>query len=212
MAQGTNMRDGLGGEELGQPGSQVSNVWLTGSVVTTSNIFAAGSVVASGATFSDVLSTTSNLSATGSVVSAGVHSSADITTTNSVKFITGSPFKEGIVINNLTAIATISGGMWVAGSKDYAVPAWASCPNPLGYCVATTGSPSNPEILVNGIAPFIAEGTITAGTPVRVGAGTALNCVVAFAGSPAQINEVGYKAGTAIGNAGSEGTIFVYIH
>jgi hypothetical protein len=42
--------DGLGGEELGQAGSQVSNAWVTGSIISQSlisglNVFATGSVI-----------------------------------------------------------------------------------------------------------------------------------------------------------------------
>jgi len=49
MASLRSTIDGLGGEELGQPGSQVSDVWVTGSVISDSlisgaNIYSTGTV------------------------------------------------------------------------------------------------------------------------------------------------------------------------
>jgi len=40
--------DGLGGEELGQVGSQVSSLWMTGSLVTQSDVQVAGNVSGAG--------------------------------------------------------------------------------------------------------------------------------------------------------------------
>lgn len=37
--------DGLGGEEIGQAGSQISKIWVTGSIVTESNLYVGGSIV-----------------------------------------------------------------------------------------------------------------------------------------------------------------------
>jgi len=44
MASLRSTRDGMGYEELAQPGSQVADVWLTGSVTTESNITAGGDI------------------------------------------------------------------------------------------------------------------------------------------------------------------------
>lgn len=40
--------DGLGGEEIGQTGSQPSDIWVTGSIITESHVFATGSIITAG--------------------------------------------------------------------------------------------------------------------------------------------------------------------
>ncbi len=65
--------DGLGGEELGQPGSQVSSMFLAGSVTTQSNVNAAGTISGAGNIFgADIVGLTSvsglNVYGAGSVI------------------------------------------------------------------------------------------------------------------------------------------------
>lgn len=196
------MKDGLGFEEL----VYVSGVGAMPSQSPTFN----GSITA----YSDISG--ANVYSAGTVTSDNVNTGSavltnDVITAQSLVQTTGSPFTEGTIIKSLVAITAISGGMWVLGSKGYAIAAPASSRQPLGYCISDVASGTAPEILVRGIAPFTAEGTIAAGDAVKMGAGGALNCALALGGSPSVIDEVGYNRGICVQGAGSESTCFVYL-
>lgn len=197
------MKDGLGKEEL---------VYTSGASMYTQNPIINGSLTV----FEDI-AIHKSLAVTGSAVITSDISATDVKISQSVIHSAGSPFKEGTIINQLPTNAIISGGMWtagsgVAGSEAISMPAWASCSQPLGYCVATTASGSNPEILTQGIAPFIAEADISAGDSVKMGAGGALNCVVAIGSQDDVFADVGKGRGIAVTSAGSEETLFVYLN
>lgn len=179
--------DGLGGEELGQAGSQISNLWLTGSIVSESNI--------SGA----------NVYSTANIVAGG-----DITAGSSI--FTSATHGEGIVINSIRANAIISGGMWVTGSAasgttpNYvALAGPADSAQPLGICISTTASGAVVPILTKGLYKgLVAEATLNAGVGFSAGAGTALNCAKAAA--------AGTTRGVVVMGAGSTGVISVWLH
>lgn len=119
---------------------------------------------------------------------------------------TGSPYSTGIVYP-FTARTVITGGMWVTLSGPglaMGSPALVAAP-PIGVALATAGSNATVNVLVHGIYPFVAEGTVEAGDVVKKGVGVALNTVLT-GGSPS------YGAvGQAITRGASEATILVYI-
>ena len=70
MASTNSTVDGMGFEEMNQPGSQTANVWLTGSLVTQAGIQTAGDISGAGNTY------TTNVNATrvdSTYVSGNVH-------------------------------------------------------------------------------------------------------------------------------------------
>jgi len=109
----------------------------------------------------------------------------------------------------LTAEAIISGGMWVVGSgaaagTPVALPAGASTQSPLGICVATTASGANPNIMVKGLRYMVAEGNVVPGGAIQMGAGAALNTVLAGGAGSA-------TRGSCIVGAGSEGQALIHL-
>ena len=174
------LNDGLGYEELNQAGSQVASLFLTGSVTSDSqlsglNLFAAGSM------------------ATG-----------QLNVSKSLLFSVGSPYSQGVKIQ-LTARQIISGGMWVTASGNLAIAGPASAAVPLGIALATVASGGTVDILTHGLYPVIAEGTIAVSAPAMVGAGTALNTVVAATAAS------GLRTFALLASAGSENTVFVLL-
>lgn len=90
----------------------------------------------------------------------------------------GSPFTgQGLVIRKFAAEGIISGGMWViaSGTGPVIVPAATSTRMPLGVCLSNTASGAIPDVLVNGMYYFLANGNINAGEPIGIGGGAALN-------------------------------------
>lgn len=181
--------DGLGGEELGQAGSQPSNVWITGSLTSQSQISGANVYAGTNVEATDV-------EASNNVV---IGSSAYIPFNDS----------EGVIINNVPAEAIITGGMWVeisgaSGASPSFVAKGTEEPQPAGICLATTASGANPEILTRGpYKGIIAEATLSVGDGFAVGAGNALNCAKA-AGA-------GLVRGSVIMGGGSEAEIAVWL-
>lgn len=91
----------------------------------------------------------------------------------------GSPYSQGIVVP-MTARGIISGGMFVAASGGLAFAAPASTKCPIGIALATAASGASVNVLVRGIYPVVAEGTIVMGEGARMGAGAGLNCVLPY--------------------------------
>ena len=182
--------DGLGYEELGQAGSQVVSVWITGSFVTQDAIQAAGTVSGAG------LGNFSNVVVAGSLDVDTVRSNA------------GSPYYNGTILQ-FTAETIITGGMWVtvsgaAGGATVLARAAAASTTPLGVATATAGSNATVNILTQGVTFLTADGTIANATQVRMGAGGALNTVAqATAGTGAR--------GTALAGGGSEDKVLVHL-
>ena len=133
----------------------------------------------------------------------------NVTTTNFERtgddsLTAGSPYGVGDTLKGFNAEAIISGGMWVIGSKHVLKPAPASTQFPLGIAKATVASGAECEVLVGGPHYMVAEGTVGAGTSVKMGAGAALNCVVANGASS------GARA-TVMAGAGSEGMALIFL-
>lgn len=133
-------------------GLKVEELWLSGLIVDT----------ISGAT--SISSTT--VTATNKVVSQNLILGA------------GSPYGYGTVIQ-MTARSNISGGMWVTASGGLALAGPAAAMAPIGVAQPGTNvaSGGTVNVIVQGIVPMIAEGTVAQANGVEVGAGTGLNCV-----------------------------------
>lgn len=197
----TGMIDGLGYEELGQAGSQVGNLFMTGSICTDSfvsglNLFAAGSVVATKVVAS-VISGNTLLLAGSIVTPASIFNTA------------GSPYLQGDIMQ-FAAETAISGGMWTTvsgaagGASLRARAAAASTQAPIGVAVASVASGATVNVLARGLCFLTAEGTINNGTSIMMGAGAALNTVAAVGAGSA-------PRGMALAGAGSEGKALVYL-
>lgn len=187
MPQG--LREGLGGELISSSGigALAQNPFFSGNVQATGSIVAAG-VANTGAT------STVGLVNTGSQTVGGVGVIANV----------GSPYGMGLVVP-MTARTIISGGTWVGMSGGLAMAGPASMKQPLGVSVpgVTTASGGTVNVIVYGIVPVIAEGTIAINAPCMVGAGAALNCVVASdSGS-------GTRSFSTLSSVGSEGVVFI---
>lgn len=105
---------------------------------------------------------------------------------NSTIYTGGSPFNGGYVVQQLTARTIISGGMWVSASGGLALAAATSVMQPIGVAQSTCQSGATCNVIIRGIVPMIAEGTIVFGNGAMPGAGGGLNCVQPFvAGSGA---------------------------
>ena|SRR3990167_7877435 len=182
--------DGLGGEEIGQPGSQVSSLWITGSFVTQSTVSAAGAISGAGL---------------GNFAQAVVAGSLDVDTTYSNA---GSPYYNGTVLQ-FTAETIITGGMWVtvsgaAGGASVLARAAAASTTPLGVAVATAASGATVNVLTQGVTFLTADGTVANAQQIRMGAGGALNTVTqATVGTGAR--------GVALAGGGSEDKVLVYL-
>lgn len=186
--------DGLGGEEIAQPGSQVSSIWVTGSIVSQSlisglNIFAGGSVSAGEGNITKVFTA-------GSVDTDALISNA------------GSPYYNGNILQ-FTAETIITGGMWTtvsgaAGGATVKAKAAAASTTPLGVAIATVASGGTVSVLTQGVTYLTAGATIANGEQIRMGAGGALNTVLsATAGTGAR--------GVALAGGGSEDKVLVYL-
>ena len=92
MASLRSTRDGLGGEELGQPGSQVSDVWVTGSVI------------------SDSLISGANIYATTDIIGENVYGDT-VVSGPTVKATT----VQGTTVSGTTVMGTIVSGTTIAG-------------------------------------------------------------------------------------------------
>lgn len=223
----TSLRDGLGGEEMGQAEQQSSSVWLTGSVVASSmatsglavngavsgtNMWATGSVLAdyavadvlktSGATVAGTVSATTAVSGLNVWATGSAGADLFIAENQGLRLTVGSPYSCGLIVP-FTARAIISGGMFVGMSGGLAYPAAASSKQPIGVATGTAASGATVNVLINGVVPVVAEGTIAINAPAMMGAGAALNCVVAVdAGS-------GTRAFSCLDAGASGGTVFI---
>lgn len=132
--------------------------------------------------------TTANVTTTNSTTVSGTTIyGTNIITSSDIAYSAGSPYNEGSTFNGWNAEAIITGGMWVIGSKGIIALANASQQTPLGICKTTTASGAACEVLVRGPVYVVSEGTLKDGESVSMGAGGALNCVVATgAGSAAR--------------------------
>lgn len=185
----SGMKDGMGGEELGQTGSQPSNMWLTGSVTSESNISGAN-VYATTLVQSDSMSV-------GNGVVTGSLTSPDIVQT------AGSPYLKGDILKVFPADSIISGGMWVMGSEGIVTPSPSDGMSPLGVCVSNTASGSVCPVMTRGIAYMVADASVTANQQVKQSAGAALNTIESTTASGAR--------GICLEGASSGGTARVYI-
>lgn len=180
----------IGGSQFDQTGGTIAEIAVSGTNQT--------AWFGGGVSGLNILSTSSisgvNANLTGSLVAA--------TILNTV----GSPWSQGITYQ-FTTRTSITGGMWVGLSGPglaMGSPALVAAP-PIGVALATVGSNSTVNVLVHGIYPFTAEGTIEAGDVVKKGVGVALNTVLT-GGSPSY-----GVVGQAITRGASEATILVYV-
>lgn len=228
-----SLRDGLGYEEIGQAGSQVSNIWVTGSVYSESNISGANIYGTTAVQGVNVIGTTHvsglNVWGTGSIQAPKIVGTTHISglnfygttlvqggnlqanasgtipraVVNDVVLTTGSPYGRGTILQ-MPARSDITGGMWVLGSDNKAYAGVEGAPIGVAKPGTNVASGGTVDIIVQGVVPMIAEATIAVGVPVRPGAGGALNCVMPLAAGSAHSYPV-------LSSAGSEGVVFVLI-
>ena len=123
---------------------------------------------------------------------------------------TGSPWGQGLTYQ-FTARAICSGGalVWLSGPGLAMGSPLIVAGVPVGIALATAGSNATVSVMTHGIGSLLAEGTIEAGIPVKVGAGVAAGAYnsVLDAGSPS------YGAfGQAITRAVSGTTNYVLVY
>jgi hypothetical protein len=160
-----------------------------------------------------------NIAVTGSSTLTGSCTISKLTTGNAtidynyMNYANG----KGTYISNVKTDCVISGGMWVIGSSAASAtpavvirPAAVNSLNPLGICLATTGSNSAPLVLVQGFymgttgEGALADASINAGDPICMGSGAKLNTVLtATAANTAR--------GNCIMGAGSNGATLIYL-
>jgi len=160
-----------------------------------------GNVVSTGSVTATTILGGANLTLTGSAMVT-----ADARIGASVKVTAGSPYRQGLTVQGPLADVIISGGQWVAGSQTVVIAAPASCPAPIGVCMATVASGAAPVILINGLAYMVADNTITYGQHLQMGAGGALNTVLPITGSP-----LPRVAAIAVNDAASGAAVLVRI-
>ena len=187
-----SLRDGLGGEELGQTGSQVSNLFLAGSINTTLGIT------------TDTVLAAANATVTGSADIPNVYDN------------TGSPYAVGNTVTSFTTETVISGGMWVnvsgaVGGAAVLARAAAVDTTPLGVALATVGSNVTVSVLTRGFHYFTTEATLNNGVSFSMGGGAALNNVgLVVSGAPGgHVN----ARGTVIagGTSGTANNVLCYL-
>lgn len=163
----------------------LSTAYATNFSGTLANMGSVVSPVVSGANalFTNYSGTSARI---GTTVNVTLISGGDFVTPLSTLFSVGSPYREGVVCRSFATEVIITGGMWIVGSAANgnlpvlrAAP--ASTQAPLGVAVTTVASGAVVDVLTNGLSYFIAEDTIVPGVKVNMGAGGALNCVLAAA-------------------------------
>lgn len=123
---------------------------------------------------------------------------------SSTVYTGGSPYNLGWVTQQFTARSIVSGGAWVGGSGGLVYQLGASPKAPLGVAAATAQSGATANIIVRGIVPMIADGTVAAVGGAMPGAGAAGNTVSPHvAGSSLQY--------PTLDAAASGGTVFVIL-
>lgn len=125
-----------------------------------------------------------------------------------ISYSVGSPYGFGITIP-LLARTNISGGMWVSCSGGLALAGPASVKAPIGVAKPGTNvaSGGTVQVIINGIVPMIAEGTILQGGGAMPGAGAGLNCVQPHAAGSAL-----FYATLDSAASGTTSTVFVRIY
>jgi len=121
----------------------------------------------------------------------------------------GSPYNQGLVVP-MTARGIISGGMFVAASGGLAFAAPASTKYPIGVAAATAASGATVNVIVHGIVPVIAEGTVAAGGIAMMGAGAGLNTVTPITAAVAVsgVRQFGVLDAAA---SGTSATVFIHL-
>lgn len=197
MSTRTGVRDGLGGNVV-QAGSEAAlptqDLFLTGSMGIGGPLTVANSITAT-----TTINATTNVSGTGSVF-GGV-----LSTPKNVHLSVGSPYGQGLVIQ-LLARTNVSGGTWVTASGNLAVAGPASTNSPIGVSQPgiNVASGGTVNVIIKGVVPMIADGTVATAIGVKPGAGAALNTVSPFvAGSTTNY--------ATLSDAGSEGVVFVVL-
>lgn len=204
MAQ-VSCTDGLGYEEIGQAGSQVSSLWITGSAVVEDMISGANVYAKTAMQTLAIQGTSVSIAGTGSFTGKVTLGSSIIW-----PYVTSN----GIIINNFQANADISGGMWVTVSgASGTTPTMVAKPCPtgngrgaLGICLATiaSGTSSYPNILTRGFYKgLVAEAAVEPSDLICPGVGAALNTVM--------MGVAGSTRGIVTMGAGSEGTCAVWL-
>lgn len=186
-----NLRDGLGYEEVNQ------EVTLT-EIVSGTNIYGAGSITSPVA----VLTTMSGTN----LFCAGSATAGQLVTSNNLLFSAGSPYGKGMVVQ-MTARAAVSGGQFVMASGNLVFPAVASTKFPLGIAQPglNVASGGTVNVIMRGIVPVVAEGTVAIGCSAIMGSGAGLNTILpADAGSGTRLFGV-------LDAAASGGTVFIML-
>lgn len=173
----TGLREGLGGEQANASGlgALTQNPFFSGNLqVTGSATVGGGGVFTGGVNVTGSVVTSAGIVGTGGLTSAGSIVDSSIGYVANV----GSPYGMGLVVP-MTARTVISGGMFVSASGGLAYAAPASSKWFVGIAVPgqTAASGGTVNVIINGIAPVIIEGTVAVGASVQMGAGAGLNCV-----------------------------------
>lgn len=192
----TGLREGLGGEEVlvSGLGMLTQHPFFVGSLTTTDQIIAGSTVTATG------FSSSVGISATGSLVAGGL----------GVLTNTGSPYGMGLVVP-FTARSNISGGMFVSMSGGLAYAAAASTLQPIGVAVpgANVASGGTVNVVINGIVPAIAEGTIAVNAAAMMGAGGGLNTVAPYNVASASVSGARLFSTLDSVTSGTTSTVFI---
>ena len=145
------------------------------------------------------------ISGTNVYATTGV-TSATLTANNNVHLAAGSPYGNGVIVQ-FTARSNISGGMFVSASGGLVYAAPASTKHPLGVAQPDTdvASGGTVNVITHGVVPVISDGTIAVGAPAMMGAGAALNTVVAATAAS------GVRTFGVLDAVGSEGTVFILL-
>lgn len=164
------------------------------------NFYINGSGMITGA-----LSLVGALSTAAQTITAGGESvTGSIVVSSNGVWTAGSPYNVGWVTVPITARSIISGGAWVGGSGGLAYQLGASPKAPLGVAAATAQSGATVNVIIRGIVPMTADGTVATIGGVMPGAGAAGNTVSPHvAGSSLQY--------PTLADAGSAATVFVVL-
>jgi hypothetical protein len=115
----------------------------------------------------------------------------------------GSPFDNGIIVDSLRAIETISGNTWVMGSEGILKTSPSSNNTPFGVAIETVSSGAKCKVLTQGLTYLIAEDTVTAGQ--QIVQGTDANSIKAIG------SEANARGGICMQGASSGATTLVYL-
>lgn len=124
-----------------------------------------------------------------------------------ISLVTGSPYGYGITMP-MTARSNISGGMWVAASGGLAYAAPVSSMKPVGVAAPGTNVASGGivNVILHGVVPMIAEGTIVVANGCQPGAGAGLNTV-----APHTTGSAEFYATLDAATSGTASVVFVVV-